>query len=265
VKLKELEKRLKDEPDNLGLRVQVAGLVREAGRSVEAVEHYRFVALAYRDQGRTQQAIAVCRSILEIAPEDGACQGLLAQLAPRQTGGHPVVRASPPSFEDTPLPGPIPHHVLDPTSQKYKLSERDLRLPLPPEDTNVPDAVPSSTMDISVELETRKRGKIPSEQLKKLDEHTSLGEPSTPDIELGVDLDIPTDPHQRLTPITDVVPRLSLSDSPAVRLTPVPVPRDSQPDDDMLTEPRDALEGRLSDEELTRPRERATLFDDDDD
>jgi hypothetical protein len=31
-KLKELEKRLKDEPENLGLRVMVAGAMREAGR-----------------------------------------------------------------------------------------------------------------------------------------------------------------------------------------------------------------------------------------
>jgi hypothetical protein len=80
VKLKDLEKRLKAEPNNLGLRVQVAGMMREAGRSLEAVELYRSVALAYRDQGRTQQAIAVCRSILEIAPEDAACHGLLGVL-----------------------------------------------------------------------------------------------------------------------------------------------------------------------------------------
>ena len=80
MKLKDLEKRLKSEPNNLGLRVQAAGMMREAGRSVEAVELYRSVALAYRDQGRTQQAIAVCRSILDIAPEDSACQGLLAML-----------------------------------------------------------------------------------------------------------------------------------------------------------------------------------------
>lgn len=281
MKLKELEKRLKDEPDNLALRVQVAGLLREAGRSVEAVEHYRFVATAYRDQNRTQQAIAVCRSILEIAPEDAACQGLLAQLQQRSTGTHPAVRASTPSvppseptrrssIDDTPLPRPIPYHVQDPTSQKYKVSERDLRLPLPPEDTGVPDAVPSSTMDISAELETRKRGKIPSEQLKKLDEVTSMGEPSAPEIELAGDLDgIVTDKQQRLTPvrltpIEDVMPGLSPlpRDSPHARLT--PVPRDTH-EDDMLTAPRDALEGRTSDEELTRPRERAKLFDDEDD
>ena len=52
-------RRLRDEPDNLGLRVQVAGALRESGRHDDAVELYRSVAIAYRDQGRTQQAIAV--------------------------------------------------------------------------------------------------------------------------------------------------------------------------------------------------------------
>lgn len=89
MKLKDLEKRLKNEPNNLGLRVQVAGLMREAGRSLEAVELYRSVALAYRDQGRTQQAIAVCRSILDIAPEDSACQGLLGMLQQRASTARP--------------------------------------------------------------------------------------------------------------------------------------------------------------------------------
>ncbi|HTL35727.1 MAG TPA: hypothetical protein VL326_21505 [Kofleriaceae bacterium] len=101
MKLKELEKRLKSEPDNLGLRVQVAGLMREAGRSIEAVELYRSVALAYRDQGRTQQAIAVCRSILEIAPEDAACQGLITMLQGRGTPSRP-----PPAALEQPHVGP---------------------------------------------------------------------------------------------------------------------------------------------------------------
>jgi hypothetical protein len=79
-KLKDLEKRLKDEPDNLGLRVTLAGALREAGRVADAVELYRSVAIAYRDHGRSQQAIAVCRSILEIAPDDARCHGLLATL-----------------------------------------------------------------------------------------------------------------------------------------------------------------------------------------
>lgn len=109
MKLKELEKRLKLEPNNLGLRVQVAGMLREAGRSVEAVELYRSVAFAYRDQGRTQQAVAVCRSILEIAPEDAGCQGLLAQLMNRSSPTlPPVAPAQPVVPQAPPAPSRMP-------------------------------------------------------------------------------------------------------------------------------------------------------------
>ena len=110
-KLKELEKRLRDEPENLGLRVMVAGAMRETGRHDEAVELYRSVAIAYRDQGRTQQAIAVCRSILEIAPHDARCHVLLDALTPPPT--EPARRSS---LEETPLPRPVPYHVADPTT-----------------------------------------------------------------------------------------------------------------------------------------------------
>lgn len=79
-KLRDLERRLQEEPENLGLRVTAASALREVGRIDEAVELYRSVALAYRDQGRSQQAIAVCRSILEIAPDDPRCHALLATL-----------------------------------------------------------------------------------------------------------------------------------------------------------------------------------------
>ncbi|MBC7977415.1 MAG: hypothetical protein H7138_20760, partial [Myxococcales bacterium] len=79
-KLKELEKRLRDEPENLGLRVTLAGALLEAGRRADAIELYHSVAMAYRDHGRTQQAIMVCRSLLELAPEHAACQELLTTL-----------------------------------------------------------------------------------------------------------------------------------------------------------------------------------------
>ena len=49
----------------------------------DAIELYRSVAMAYRDQGRMQQAIAVCKSLLEIAPNDSASRALLATLTPR--------------------------------------------------------------------------------------------------------------------------------------------------------------------------------------
>ncbi len=82
MKLRELEKRLEKEPGNLGLRVTAAGLMHEAGRTVEAVELYRSVALAYRDAGRKQQAIAVCRSILELAELQWAFTTASARPAP---------------------------------------------------------------------------------------------------------------------------------------------------------------------------------------
>lgn len=315
MKLKDLEKRLKHEPTNLGLRVQVAGMMREAGRSVEAVELYRSVALAYRDQGRTQQAIAVCKSILEIAPEDAACQGLLAMLqqrasvpktptrpppiaSPGSTGAEaprseprtsqpppvgvamrgspmpaapevpslrpPTVKptddrpalapptpperpaarlpavdrptrppplAAPPltppltaqrqaqvtgptavhrrvdpdprlsdpgrvsdpgrrsSFDETPLPPPLPYHAADRTSQPSKLSTNELELP---GDTR-PEAAPSglgdaarrisslitdgvpSAMDLSQELDTRQRPRVHAEELRKITEPPPTG------------------------------------------------------------------------------------------
>jgi Cyclic nucleotide-binding domain len=83
--LRELEKRLAQEPENLPLRVTVAGMLRESGRATEAVEHYRRVAIAYRAQGRQQQALAVCRSILELAPDDIAIHALLAELTEPKT------------------------------------------------------------------------------------------------------------------------------------------------------------------------------------
>lgn len=146
-KLKELEKRLKDEPDNLGLRVMVAGAYREAGRQEEAVELYRSVAIAYRDQGRSQQAIAVCRSILEIAPDDGRCHALLAALvaghkgrAARDTGniyGEEIVLevgTPPPPEKGRDKPPSIPP-LVTPAPATVRAG---VKVPLPARDTPVP-------------------------------------------------------------------------------------------------------------------------------
>jgi hypothetical protein len=153
-KLKELENRLRDEPDNLGLRVMVAGALHEAGRRDDAIELYRSVALVYRAQGRTQQAITVCHRILELAPDDVPCRELIDILvasqpatldAPSGRLQVPPVRPSPsrlpwspyagsgavaedeaeaeagdepasrPSGDATPLPPAVPYHVAEPT------------------------------------------------------------------------------------------------------------------------------------------------------
>ena len=80
VELVELQRRLAGDPSNLGLRVALGGALLTAGRTAEGVEIYRSVAIAYRDQGLTQQAIAVCHAVLDIAPTDPVSRGMLAAL-----------------------------------------------------------------------------------------------------------------------------------------------------------------------------------------
>ncbi len=143
-----LEKRLEKEPGNLPLRVMVAGHLRDAGRIADAVELYRSVAVAYRAQSRNQQAIAVCRSILELAPDDAACRALLSELTdpttpppvpgvfarppqppkPTASGTLPPPRPHP-SDSTTPLPKAVPYHVHDPTASVDRISRVDVDLP----------------------------------------------------------------------------------------------------------------------------------------
>lgn len=202
-KLKELEKRLRDEPENLGLRVMVAGAMREAGRHDEAVELYRSVAVAYRDQGRTQQAIAVCRSILEIAPEDARCEALLSSLAPARRS----------SMEETPLPRPVPYHVADPTTHSIKkLSAIDLPVTegadtRPGDEPTRPSALTASLIgtingpyaeeDLAAELETRQRVRIESHEMEKI----SKPPPTVPFQRVDVD----DDPEEERTEPRDML------------------------------------------------------------
>lgn len=124
-KLKELEKRLRDEPDNLGLRVMLAGALHEAGRLADAVELYRSVAIVYREQGRLQQASTVCRRILEIAPDDVSSQALLAMMTasepppPQYPAG--ATTASPlqyPAGATTAVPSQLSRAQLPPSLQR---------------------------------------------------------------------------------------------------------------------------------------------------
>jgi hypothetical protein len=213
VKLKELEKRLEKEPGNLGLKVTVAGLLHESGRTVDAVELYRSVALAYRDAGRKQQAVAVCKSILELAPHDEQCRGLLASLTappppervptpvpaprPRLTPAPPIVPAQAPpgepkrrsSLDETPLPKPVPHHVVDPTTGAQRISAGEL---IDGDPTRPDGAAPRSTVDLAAELETRPRKKIDAAELSKISQPL----PTVPVERVDIDED-------SLTPVRD--------------------------------------------------------------
>jgi CRP-like cAMP-binding protein len=78
--VKDLERRLRDDPDNLALRLTLAAALYDAGQADEAVELYRSVAAAYQDQGRVAQAVEVCRSLLALAPDDATTAAMLSAL-----------------------------------------------------------------------------------------------------------------------------------------------------------------------------------------
>jgi CRP-like cAMP-binding protein len=82
--LKEYARSLREDPGNLVLRLKLAFVLTELDRKDEAVEMYRNVAVAYAQDGRLVQAMAVCKGILEIAPSHRETQALLAELAETQ-------------------------------------------------------------------------------------------------------------------------------------------------------------------------------------
>jgi CRP-like cAMP-binding protein len=154
-KPRDLERQLKKEPANLALRLQLAALYHQDGRTGDAVEQYRAVALAYRDDGRIQQAVAVARSALAVAPHDAELRRLVEsasasiqapaavstgvrvldsavavrELAPmrptgvvnaprRRTGelSEPTPARTPSGlYTPTPLPVPLAYHEADPS------------------------------------------------------------------------------------------------------------------------------------------------------
>lgn len=115
-KLRDLEKQLKKEPANLALRLQLAAAYREVGRTGDAVEQYRAVALAYRDDGRIQQAVAVARSALAVAPDDAELRRLVDNAATRTAAagtGTPASGGVPTPVLDTPPPRTSGARVLE--------------------------------------------------------------------------------------------------------------------------------------------------------
>ncbi|HEY2747403.1 MAG TPA: cyclic nucleotide-binding domain-containing protein [Polyangia bacterium] len=84
-RLKELAAALKAEPGSIPKRLELAAVLREAGRPAEAIDLYRGVAEAYAEDGRLVQAMAVCKGILDIDPEHRDTLEMLAILATRKS------------------------------------------------------------------------------------------------------------------------------------------------------------------------------------
>jgi cAMP-dependent protein kinase regulator len=87
--VREAERALEQDPANLALRLRLASALRAANRHFDALDVYRSVAVAYQKEGRLLQALAVCRSILELAPDDLETNVLLQELEAARTGGSP--------------------------------------------------------------------------------------------------------------------------------------------------------------------------------
>ena len=199
--IRDLERQLRREPDNLALRLTLAAGYREAARAVEALALYRSVARAYAEQGRTTQAAAVCRSALELAPEDGELYGLLVHLERQASTTRPPplgpapAQVPPPVQMLVPPPGTIPPPVARPATIPPPVAAP---VAAPPPAPAAPPAVPSLPS-----LPTRAENPMFSTVKRVPPPPPRVAAPSAP-------------PPERVTPL----PRLSSADLE----TPLPPP-----------------------------------------
>ena len=121
-KARELERQLKRDPTNVGLRLQLAALYRSLGREDDALGQYREIARGYRGEGRPQQALAVARSALEMAPDDTELRRLADELA--REVERPGIRI---------LSQPIPVREIEPVSSGTVTKTPSPRRPIIPE------------------------------------------------------------------------------------------------------------------------------------
>jgi len=109
-RLRDATRAAQREPANLVLRLRLAAALCETGQLPDALDLYRSVAVAYQGEGRLVQALAVCRSVLALAPDDFTTRALLADLEEARTGAAgeeptrlsldvPVPRVQPPLVE----------------------------------------------------------------------------------------------------------------------------------------------------------------------
>jgi CRP-like cAMP-binding protein len=112
--IKEYEKSLKKDPDNINIRIKLASALREVGRQQDSARMYLSVARAYHDRGRLAQAIAVCKSALEVVPGDSETTSYLEELNKE---------FQPPPEE---APPPLPPPKAKPTSD-FKDEDSDVR------------------------------------------------------------------------------------------------------------------------------------------
>ena len=78
--LKVYSQKLRQNPDDLDLRIKLAEVLRLLGRANEAIAFYSSIAWAYGVAGNLGQAITLCKIILELNPNHSETQQMLAKL-----------------------------------------------------------------------------------------------------------------------------------------------------------------------------------------
>jgi CRP-like cAMP-binding protein len=115
------------DPKDVGIRQKLAEVLRRAGQVAEAVERYGEVAERFARDGLLIKAIAICKTILELDPQHGATQAMLADLYGRRAaadGARPPPRTMMALRAVAPPPEPEPSEAM--------VIERGVSLPLAP-------------------------------------------------------------------------------------------------------------------------------------
>jgi CRP-like cAMP-binding protein len=102
---------LRGDPGDLASRQKLAEVLRRAGRTAEAIEGFRAVAERFARDGLLMKAIAISRTILELAPEHVETQEALARLYARRAeaeGRRPARTAVARAAVVPPPPAPEP-------------------------------------------------------------------------------------------------------------------------------------------------------------
>jgi CRP-like cAMP-binding protein len=126
------------DPRDVASCQKLADVLRRGGEIAEAVERYAVVAERFARDGLLIKAIAICKTILELNPEHGHTQGLLADLYAKRTvaeAGRPPLRtmmAIPAVKPPEPASDQGIELSVEPEPEVEHEVEQAVALPLPP-------------------------------------------------------------------------------------------------------------------------------------
>jgi len=188
------------DPRDAGIRQKLAEVLRRSGQVAEAVERYGEVAERFAKDGLLIKAIAICKTILELDPQHGATQAMLADLYGKRAaaaGVRPPPRtmmalkavALPAAPDLGPLPEPSEELVI----------ERGVSLPLEPPRA----AAPPNAIELPQELEPVEQ-ELSEDVPLSFEEELQPGEPPDP-FAAGAPPAVPR-PRPAAVPLADLPP-----------------------------------------------------------